>query len=131
MNITQSFAQLLETELSTNLGQNLFIGGAPLDAPDVCWWVLSAGGVNISKQVAGEKQKNYTISVFYRSLNPEDVYDNLQNLEEMINAGDCKELNDYDIIEMEAILFPTDQDLDNQDRTVGLLQVTITTYFKE
>lgn len=72
--------------------------------------------------------KQYLISVYMRSLDASLVYDQLQALEESLNSDGCTSLNGYDTIDIEATTFPTDQDLDNEDRTVGLLQATITTY---
>ena len=66
--------------------------------------------------------------MYYRSKDQELVYDTLQELEEAINSDKCATLVDYETVEMEATSFPTDQDLDVEDRTVGLLQITITTY---
>lgn len=128
MNIARSFVQFMEGELSATFGTDIFIGGAPIDAQDRIWWVIAAGGTPIGKNNTGEKVKNYLLSVFYRNTDAEDVYETIQGFEDLINAGQCKELNGYDTIELEATTFATDQDIDNEDRTIGLIQVTITIY---
>lgn len=127
-NVARSFCQWLEDNGYGQFGNTLFLGGAPLDSPDEAYWVVSGGGSNIGKNASGEKQKNYLISIFYRNTDAEDVYNNLQALEELLNSKDCIELDNYTVIEVEATLFPTDQDLDNEERTTGLLQATITVY---
>ena len=128
MNLTRSFVQFLEDNGFGTFGIDIFIGGVPVTAPNKSMWVLSGGGTNLIKNVTGDKQKNYIISIFYRNLDGQDVYDKLQQLEELFNNPDCIELEGYNIVEIEATQFPTDQDLDNEDRTVGLIQATLTLY---
>lgn len=131
MNIVEAFANWLQ---SNNFGtfttepRTLFIGGVPEDGPDEAYWLLSGGGANVGKNTTGEKQKNYIISVFYRNTDGKEVYDKLQAIEELINSKECFDLTDHTVIEAEATVFPTDQDLDIDDRTVGMLQTTITAY---
>lgn len=106
----------------------IFAGAVPLDGPQKCWWVLTDGGGAISKNQTGEKRKNYALSVYYRSKDAEDVDDTLQAFEEMINDPHCDQLDGFDTIEMEATAFAADEDIDNVERSVGFVQVTITTY---
>lgn len=129
MNVTAQFVRLMDTEFSLGTpGQDIFIGGVPKRAPDRCWWVTSGGGSVEQKLRTGETFKNYVADVYYRSDSDRDVYEKLQAFEEQINSAGCLQLDGYNTIDLEAILFPTDQDLDSEDRTVGLLQVRIRTY---
>jgi len=128
MNITKAFADYMTLQGYGTFGSTLFIGGVPLDAPDTCWWIVSSGGNTLAKNGTGEKQKNYLISVFYRSTDQEEVYNKLEQFETLFNNNNCLEINGYDIIETEATSYPTDQDIDNEDRTVGLVQITLTVY---
>lgn len=128
MNITRSFVKWLEESGYGTFGTTIFIGGVPQDAPDSCIWVLSSGGNVISKHTTGDKQKNYLFSVYMRDIDQQNLYDTLQNIEELANSPECIDLEDYITLEVETTLFPTDQDLDNEDRTVGLLQITVTVY---
>ncbi len=128
MNIVRSFVEYLQNELFGVFGTDIFIGGAPKNAPDTCWWIVSAGGSPVIKNKTNEKVKAYILNIFYRNLDGEDVYDTLQSLEEQLNSDPCPELTDFEVVEFEATLFPTDQDLDVQDRTVGLIQATLTVY---
>lgn len=128
MNITRDFVTWMESKVLATFGSTVYIGSVPQDAPDTCWWVLSSGGNTLSKNNTGEKQKNYIISVFYRSIDAENVYDTLQSFEELVNAKDCVVFTNYDILELQATVYPTDQDIDNEERTVGLVQILLTVY---
>jgi hypothetical protein len=46
----------------------------------------------------------------------------------LVNKNACTQLTNFDTIDMEATLLNTDQDIANEDRTVGLVQVTVTVY---
>lgn len=128
MNINKSFATYMEDQGYGTFGDDLYIGGVPLEAPDVCWWIISGGGASEPKNTTGERQKRYIVSVFYRDIDTEEVYEKLQALEEEINSVECIDLDGYETVEAEATIFPADQDLDSEERTVGLLQVTLTIY---
>lgn len=128
MTIARSFIEYLELQGFGSFGVDLFIGGAPLDADDRIIWVLSSGGNNSSKNVSGEKQKAYLLSIYCRDTDPEYVDQTLQNIEELLNTKDCIELTGYMVLESETTLFQSDQDIDSEDRTIGLLQVTFTVY---
>jgi hypothetical protein len=128
MTITQAFVAYMESLALGTLGETIFIGAAPLDAPDAIFWIINSGGAPLGTNQTGEKRKQYILSVYYRSRSAEGVDEILQSLEETINIGQCTQLQDFDTIDIEASSFASDQDLDNEDRTVGLLQITITTY---
>lgn len=128
MNISRAFATYLEAEGYGTFGDDLFIGGVPQGSPDASYWIVAEGGTSTIKNHTGEKLKAYTLSLYYRSTNALDVYDNLQALEEEINSAGCPDLEGFTTVDSEAILFHSDQDLDNEDRTIGLLQVSLTTY---
>ncbi len=130
MNIAESFVTYMEGLGLGTLGTDIFIAGAPKSAPASCWWVVLNGGIPL-KTDTGEVQKEYSLNVYYRSNSQSGVYDQLNNFEIEVNKAHCTQLTGFDTIDMSAITFPTDQDLDNEDRTVGLTQVTITTYYKE
>lgn len=127
MNIVKSFADYMENNGYGVFGVNLFIGGAPSEAPSTCWWLLSGGGGAKSKNATLGKQNSYIVSVFYRNSDTDDVYEKLQALSDMINNSQCVDF-DYELIEAEATLLPTDEDYDSEERTVGTIQVTITVY---
>ncbi len=129
MTIARAFADYMQDvlELGT-FNTDIFIGTVPEGAPVKSWWILSSGGTPIMKNKTGEKQKNYLLSVFLRDIDPENVDTLLQDLEWRINGKHCDGLEGYETIELEATGFQSDQDLDSEDRTVGLLQITATVY---
>jgi hypothetical protein len=131
MNIARSFVTLMESLSFGTFGTDIYIGSAPQDAPDPCWWVVSSGGSPQTKNSTPELQKSYLLNVFYRNTDAENVHETIQAFEVEMNKQTCRTLSGFDTIEVEAISFPTDQDLDNEDRTVGLTQVAIRTYYKE
>lgn len=130
MNLVEAFATHLATLTGTTLGQTLFIGEAPSSdkVADSIWWVVDNGGGVLNKNATGEARKNYQISIFYRNRNYKAVKDALFTLEESLNCDGCTQLSGYDTIDIEAITFPIDNDLDSEDRKIGLLQANITTY---
>lgn len=131
MNIARDFAdQLISLGFGTTFGTDVFIGGAPQEANE-CWWIVSAGGSPEVRNQTGEVRKNYILNVFYRSTDEESVYNEMQSLEIELNKSNCLQLSNFDTIEIVATLFPTDQDIDSQERTVGTIQVAIKTYYKE
>lgn len=128
MTIARAFATYLESLSLGTFGTDIFIGAAPQGSPDNIFWIISNGGGPLSTNKTGEKVKGYILSVYYRALNAQLVDEALQNLEETINMDQCTQLAGFDTIDMEATSFASDQDIENEDRTVGLLQVTVTTY---
>lgn len=128
MNIARSFATYLEGQSYGTFGEDIFIGGAPLSAPDSCFWVLSSGGPILVDAFTGEKIKAYTLLVYYRSRQTEDLYEMLQGLEIEINGTPCISLDGFDVLDVTATLFPTDEDIDDEDRTIGLIEVTCTVH---
>lgn len=132
MNIANDFVTLMiSLGYGTVFGTDIFIGGAPQNAPDPCWWVVTSGGSPLKKNITAELQKSYVLDVYYRDIDAEGVYDIIQAFEIEMNKPTCRTLANFDTIEIEAISFPTDQDIDDEERTVGLTQITIRTYYKE
>lgn len=130
MNIAEDFATYLATITGSTLGQDLFIGEAPSSnkVGDSIYWIVTSGGAKTLKAQTGEAIKAYTIDIYYRSTNYQGVYDAMQTLEEELNCAGCVQIGSYDTIEVEAITFPIDNDLDNEERKVGLLQANLTIY---
>jgi hypothetical protein len=130
MSLVDSLAGYLTGVTKSTLGQTLFIGEAPSSKKVVndIWWIVDNGGSIITKNATGEATKSYQFNIFFRSRDYELVKTNLATLEEDLNCDGCSQLSGYDTIDIEATSFPIDQDLDGEDRKIGLLQVTITTY---
>lgn len=128
MNIAKDFSQFMQTQGFGVLGTDLFIGGVDLSAPSNCWWIVSSGGASEPRNITGERQNSYTLEVYYRNKDANLVYDTMQELSDAINSVGCLELANYTFIAMESIVFPTDNDLDDEERTVGVIQVSLTVY---
>lgn len=130
MSLVSAFATYLAGVTGTTLGQTLFIGEAPSSkkVADAIWWIVENGGSVLQKNATGEATKSYQFNVFFRSRDYEAIKDGLYELEEDLNCDNCSQISGYDTIDIEATTFPIDNDLDSEDRKVGLLQVNITTY---
>lgn len=130
MSIAEAFATYFATISGSIIGQDLIISNAPSSnkIADSIYWIQASGGGVIKKNQTGENLKSYSVEVRYRNRDYEAVYDNLQSLEEQINSDRCTQLSGFDTVDMEATTFPVDNDLDSEDRKVGLLQVNLVTY---
>lgn len=131
MTIKQAFAlYMVSLDLGTVTGdaRNIYKNGVPEGAPDKCWWLRGGGGSPTHRNNTGERVKDYVVDVFYRNVGEEDVDETLQAFEELINSKHCDQLSGFDVVEIKASNMSSDQDLDQEDRFVGLVQVTITVY---
>jgi hypothetical protein len=128
MNVVRAFAEYLQGTGVATLGQDLFISRAPSSnkVPDRIFWLKAAGGPPPKKSVSGSSTKPYVIEIYHRDVNTEGVHEVLQELGDDLSCAGCVTLQDYNVTEVQASGPWTDQDLDNEERTVGLLQVTIT-----
>lgn len=128
--ISESFIHWLESQGVATFNSDLYLSQVPDSAPDECYWVITSGGAPIQKLRTGEKVKQYFISLYYRSTKAEDVEKNMFKLEELLNQKGCLQLNGFETIEVEANQFPSDSDLDNEERRIGMLQANIKIYKK-
>lgn len=130
--ISKAFKDFLLTlDFGFTFGENgnLFIKQVPENAPDDSAWLISTGGNRIARSTTGEAVRQWFITVYMRSTDAEKVDDNLFLLGEAISDPNCLELNGFEVYDTpEVTSFPSDQDVDNVDRSVGLLQVNIKTY---
>lgn len=129
--VSEAFIEYLQNEGVATFNTDLFIGRVPSNAPDTAYWVITSGGSPIQKLRTGEKVKQYFISVYYRSRSGRDIEKNLFSLEEKLNSPDCVNLTGFEVIEVECQQFPTDTDIDNEERRIGFLQANIKIYKKE
>jgi hypothetical protein len=137
MNVSQAFANYLQDLGIATLGQDLLIGRAPdineklsdgSRVPDNLWWILTDGGSPIKKNQTGESMKSYQVLVYCRNTDYKTIEDTMFQLEEDINCDGCTQLEGVDTIDIEASVFPIDEDLDSEERKVGLLRATIIVY---
>lgn len=129
--VSEAFVKFLEERSIGTYSTDLFISQVPIDAPDTCYWIVTSGGATIQKLKTGEKVKQYFITINYRSDKAKNIERDLFDLEELLNCQECVELEGFEVVEVEANQFPSDADIDNTDRRVGLLQANIKIYKKE
>jgi hypothetical protein len=134
MNIVQSLAAFLQSSGVATQGKNLFISRAPasgeLDTdgqqiPQNIWWLKSGGP-------QGRQGKFFVkpVDIYYRDRNANNVYDLLSDLEETLTCAGCVTLDGFDVVQIEGTGMFSDQDLDDEERTVGLLQINVIIFKK-
>lgn len=130
MSVADSFVDYM-SQLGIGIpGQSIFIGETPPSnhTVDNIWWIIESGGSKLQKAFTGESIKQYSLLVYNRGRSYGDVSSRVSALEEILNCPSCVKLDGYNVLEMEVVQFPTDRDLDSEDRKVGLLQINIKTY---
>lgn len=128
--ISEAFIAYLQAQGIATFGTDLFLNQVPssLVTQDNVYWIITSGGGPIQSLRSGEKIKQYYISIYYRSTSNKDVERKLFALEELLNCAECVQLTGFDVISVSAEQFPSDRDLDNEERRVGFLQSTIRVY---
>lgn len=127
MNVVRAFANYLTNIGIGTFGQDLFISRAPAE-PNRIFWLKANGGSSVARSVTGQDQKAYVIEVFHRDTNTEAVYEAMQELADDITCAGCLALEGYEVVSVSINGPFTDQDLDNEERTVGFMQITLTIY---
>lgn len=128
MNLAESLADYLENDLSiATLGQDLFISRGP-KKPSSQWLIRVENPNPTARNVTGEVTMPVTFSIYYRNTSAKAVYDQLEALADSLACGDCVRLTGYEVVDSEVIGPFIDQDIDDAERTVGLLQVTLRLY---
>lgn len=128
MNVARSFVTFLENEGYGTFATDIFVNVIPKEAPDECICVIAEGGSPEIRNQTGETMKDYILNIRYRALTDQAVYENIQALEEIINSDSCTQLSGYDTIDMQATQFPVSEDIGDENRSIGLLQVTLRIY---
>jgi hypothetical protein len=128
--VSEAFIEFLQNKGIATFGTDLFLNQVPssLATQDSLYWIITSGGGPIQTLRTGEKVKQYYISVYYRSRSNKDVEHKLFELEELLNCTECVQLTGFDVIYISAEQFPSDTDLDDEERRVGFLQATIRVY---
>jgi len=130
MSLMDSFATFVATSVGSTIGQDLFKSQAPSSQQgnDSLWWITRAGGQKTLDLPTGAAIKSYIFEIYYRNIDGQVVEDELEDLEEALNSDACTQLTGFTVIDVEASVLGVDQDLDNEDRQVGLLQANVTIY---
>ena len=130
MTISQSFVEFLESKGFGTFGQNIYLYRVPNSkkTQTELFWIVPTGGTPTRRNRTGELIKAYQFSLYYRSMSAKKIDEVLNQAEEMLNCATCVQLNGFELVDIQATQFPISQDLDSEDRVVGLLQVQLQVY---
>lgn len=130
MTISQSFVRMLEQKGYGVFGQNIFLYRVPnsLKTQTELFWIIPSGGQPVSTNPTGELVKAYQFLLYYRSNSAKKVDEVLSLVEEELNCSGCVQLDGFELVRMATTQFPADQDLDSENRMVGMLQVQLEIY---
>lgn len=130
MTISRAFVKFLEDKGCGIFGQNIFLYRVPnsLKTQTELYWVIPSGGMKVSTNKTGEAIKAYNFLIYFRSNEAKTVDETLSALEEMLNCSSCVELDGFELVSINATQFPADQDLDSENRMVGMIQVQLSVY---
>lgn len=128
--VSEAFIEWLENQGVAQFGVDLYSPQVPNEAPDATYWLTTSGGNVVRVLATGEKVKAYNLSLYYRSQSGKDIERKLFRLETLLNSPGCVSLTGFEVYEISASQFPTDDDLDQEDRRVGFIQVNIQIYKK-
>lgn len=126
--VSEAFVEWLQDNGYGVFGQNLFLGQVPQDAPDAVFWVITSGGSPIQKLPSGGAVKQYFISLYYRDDREVNIERTLFAIEELLNCSSCINLTGLQVYDVQSSQFPTDQDIDKEERRIGFLQANIKIY---
>lgn len=132
MTIGRAFVKFLEDKGYGVFGQNIYLFRVPnsFKADDEVLWVIPSGGNITGRNKTGEAIKAYQFLVYFRSVSAEKIDIALSDLEEVLNCSGCVNLEGYELVQVSTTQFPADQDLDAENRMVGLLRVQLEIYKK-
>lgn len=132
MNIIHAFKDWLVDQSVTTSGQiKIHRASSGTKSPDELWWLVAEGGSDLGHTADGNPTQTTVIGCYYRNRSAYAVYNALELLRDTVTTAGCLVLDGYKVVAIPTTEGPfTDQDIDDEDRTVGLLQVTLTT-FKE
>lgn len=130
MTIARAFVDFLEKQGFGVFGQNIYLFRVPnsFKAESEILWIIPSGGSIVGRNRTGEQIKAYQFLVYYRSVSAEKVDIALSALEEQLNCSKCVKLNGFELVQVNTTQFPADQDLDAENRMVGLLRVQLEVY---
>lgn len=130
MTVAQSFVKLLESKGYGVFGQNIFLYRVPnsLKTPTELFYIIPSGGSATGVYPDGTKRKLYQFLVYFRSNSAKRVDEVLSAMDDDLNCAGCAKLEGFEMVSLNTSQFPADQDLDSENRMVGLLQVQLEVY---
>lgn len=130
MTVAKAFVNFLETKGYGIFGQNIFLYRVPnsLKTDTELLWVIPSGGMPIRYNQTGEMIKEYSFIINFRSMSAEKIDVVLNDLEQILNCSSCVSLKGFELVSIRATQFPADQDLDAENRMVGMINCSIQVY---
>ena len=130
MTIARAFVDFLEKQGFGVFGQNSYLYRVPnsVMAESEVFWVIPSGGNIVGRNKTGELIKAYQFLVYYRSASAEKIDKGLSALEEQLNCSQCVNLEGFELVQVNTTQFPVDQDLDAENRMVGMFRVQLEVY---
>lgn len=130
MTISKAFVDLLQKKGYGVFGENIYLYRVPssLKTPVELLWVIPSGGYPTQSSITGSAIKTYNFIVRFRSRDAKKVDEVMNDLEAMLNCASCVELEGYDLVGIRATQYPTDDDLDSEDRMIGSISVEVQVY---
>lgn len=130
MTISRAFVKFLEDKGCGIFGQNIFLYRVPnsLKTQTDLFWIIPSGGMKISTNKTGELVKAYNFLIYFRSNEAKTVDETMSALEEMLNCSTCVKLDGFELVSIDTTQFPADQDIDSENRMVGMIQVQLSVY---
>lgn len=129
MNIVEKFRDWLISEGVTTSGQiKIHRASSGINSPDSIWWLKAEGGSDVGHTVDGKSTQTTVIGCYYRHDSAKTVYDTLELLRNTVVDAGCFTLSGYRVVEIPTTEGPfVDQDIDDEKRKVGYLQVRLAT----
>ena len=123
--VGEAFVDFLQGKGIGTFGIDIFLGELPQEAPDNAWLVVVSGGNPELVTLDGSMIKLYTFNIYHRSLAGKEVERELFSLEEELNRANCIQLDGFETIYSRATNFSQDEDLENENRRIGMLQAQV------
>lgn len=130
MTLSQSFVKFLEDKGYGIFGQNIYLYRVPNSkkTETEILWLIPTGGFPSQVNKTGEMMKTYQFLINFRSNSARKVDEVLNDLEQTLNCSNCVSLEGFELVEIRATQLPADQDLDSENRMVGMINCQITVY---
>lgn len=130
MTLSQSFVKFLEDKGYGIFGQNIYLYRVPNSkkTETEVLWLIPTGGFPSQVNKTGEMMKTYQFLINFRSNSARKVDEVLNDLEQTLNCSNCVSLEGFELVEIRATQLPADQDLDSENRMVGMINCQITVY---
>lgn len=130
--VSESFIKWMESKGFGEFEKDIFLNQIPEadedDEPiDNAYWIVTAGGDVITRNVTHEQVQQFQVQVNYRNKSGEAVEHNMFALNQQVNAREEKVFEGFDLHSIEASM-PEDNDEDVENRPTATFVVAIEIY---